>query len=92
MICPACSAEVAESAKFCTECGAPLRPRCAACGAQHAPDQKFCAECGAALAIALPAADAPAAGPATPPAVPELRLVSVLFVDLVGYTELSQSR
>jgi len=98
VICPACHAENEDRLKFCTQCGTPLALSCPACGAQHASGQKFCGECGAALA-------APASGPGaapTPPVGPvpdqpavvsaELRLVSVLFVDLVGFTSLSESR
>jgi class 3 adenylate cyclase/tetratricopeptide (TPR) repeat protein len=83
LICPTCEAENRDGAKFCNECGVALQARCAVCGAEHRPDQRFCDECGAPLgaARAVPAA-----------AVPELRMVSVLFVDLVGYTSLSESR
>jgi class 3 adenylate cyclase/tetratricopeptide (TPR) repeat protein len=91
VVCPACQAEVAEGAKFCMECGTALAPGCPACGAQHGPDQKFCGECGTALAAA-PAAAPRAVATLETPMVPELRLVSVLFVDLVGYTSLSESR
>jgi class 3 adenylate cyclase len=66
------------------ECGTPLAARCPNCGAAHAPGQKFCGECGTPLAAGSAAAvHAPA---------PELRPVSVLFVDLVGYTGLAESR
>ncbi len=94
MVCPACAAELAEAAKFCPECGNAVQaPRCASCGTPHAPSQKFCAECGSALG----SAQAPASAPApveepVAPSAPELRLVSVLFVDLVGYTSLSEGR
>jgi class 3 adenylate cyclase/tetratricopeptide (TPR) repeat protein len=81
VVCPACAAENRDGARFCNECGTPLALRCAACGAPHHPGQRFCDECGAPLAA--PAEPAPAA---------ELRVVSVLFVDLVGYTSLSESR
>jgi class 3 adenylate cyclase/tetratricopeptide (TPR) repeat protein len=84
VVCPACAAENREGAKFCVECGTPLALRCPACGAPHEAGQRFCAECGRALsAAAAVAAPAPAA---------ELRTASVLFVDLVGYTALSESR
>jgi class 3 adenylate cyclase/predicted ATPase len=72
------------------ECGTPLAASCPSCGAPHGPGQKFCAECGTPLAAA-----ATAAIPVQRGALPvsgELRLVSVLFVDLVGYTALSESR
>ena len=58
-----------------------------------APAAKFCAECGTALAgtSAPPAPPVPAEPPVVQTA-PELRLVSVLFVDLVRYTSLSEGR
>ncbi len=87
MVCPACESEVLEGAKFCIECGAPLAASCPSCGAPHPPGQKFCAECGTALAAAPAVAVSEAAV-----LVPELRLVSVLFVDLVGFTSLSEER
>ncbi len=92
MNCPACHSEVAESAKFCGVCGTALSARCAVCGATHAPGQRFCEECGAGLTVPsappTPAVvDRPAAATAG-----ELRLVSVLFVDLVGFTALSEAR
>ena len=81
-----------DGAKFCVECGTPLRLRCPACAAPHAPGQRFCAECGTALAARAPPSEAPAVPPPAPPAAGELRVVSVLFVDLVGFTSLSESR
>ncbi len=88
MLCAACQADIKEGAKFCVECGAPLPRRCSSCGAEHEIGQRFCAGCGSALA--------PPAPPSPPaeavPAAAELRPVSVLFVDLVGYTSLAESR
>ncbi len=99
MICPNCQAENKDGAKFCNECGTPLSLSCPRCGASARSGQRFCDECGLALAGA---SAAPSVSPAVPPAptsdaalVPEsaeLRLVSVLFVDLVGFTTLSESR
>jgi class 3 adenylate cyclase/tetratricopeptide (TPR) repeat protein len=86
LICPECASENVPGAKFCVECGTPLASRCPSCGAAHAPAQRFCAECGTALAAGA------ATSPAGPTATAELRFVSVLFVDLVGYTSLSESR
>lgn len=49
--CPNCEAPLASNAKFCPECGAPLKVRenCPACGAKFTPGSKFCAECGQKL-------------------------------------------
>ncbi|HEY7629144.1 MAG TPA: adenylate/guanylate cyclase domain-containing protein [Thermoleophilaceae bacterium] len=84
MLCPSCQADNREGARFCRECGSALALRCATCGATHLEGQRFCDECGAALTPAA-ATEAPAAGP-------EIRVVSVLFADLVGFTSLSESR
>jgi class 3 adenylate cyclase/tetratricopeptide (TPR) repeat protein len=95
--CPACQAPSKPGLKFCVECGAPLALACPACGAQHAPGQKFCGECGAPLAGQAARAPAAPISDAAPlrepePGSAELRFVSVLFVDLVGFTSLSESR
>ncbi len=91
MVCPSCDSDNREGARFCRQCGSALALHCPACGAVRLPEQRFCDECGAALGGGP--------GPATvpPPApeaqlVPELRVASVMFVDLVGYTTLSESR
>jgi class 3 adenylate cyclase len=92
MNCPSCATPNADTAKFCTECGAALDTRCPACGTPHRPDQRFCAECGAALAApaaVAPSGDAPAAHHGE---FAERRLVTVLFADLVGFTTLAERR
>ena len=83
MICPECQADNKEGAKFCSECGTPLSLRCPSCATPHRAGQKFCDECGTALG-----AEATAAVRAASAA--QRRLVSVLFVDLVGFTTLSE--
>ena len=74
-------------AKFCVECGTSLALRCAACGTAYLGGQKFCAECGAPVTEPAGGAESPASEP-----VAERRFVSVLFVDLVGFTALSEGR
>jgi membrane protease subunit (stomatin/prohibitin family) len=44
--CPNCGKPVAPDAKFCAECGQPLKKACSNCGAELAPGTKFCPECG----------------------------------------------
>jgi class 3 adenylate cyclase/tetratricopeptide (TPR) repeat protein len=100
MVCPACATELGEGTKFCPECGAAVQaPRCPSCGTPHALGQKFCSECGTGLANESSATAAESGATRSPAperevvqTAPELRLVSVLFVDLVGYTSLSESR
>ena len=66
----------------------PIAVRCAACGSPLAPGKKFCTSCGTPTA----------ATDATPPSRPapeiavagELRVVSVIFCDLVGFTSRSE--
>ena len=84
MVCPSCQTENKEGARFCRACGSPLELACPSCGAPREPGQAFCDQCGSPL-DAAPPRPAPSSGP-------ELRVASVLFVDLVGYTPLSESR
>jgi hypothetical protein len=46
--CPKCGAPQATNARFCSECGAPLKEdiKCAKCGAKLTPGVKFCSQCG----------------------------------------------
>ena len=90
MICSSCGTENAGTAKFCSECGSPLARTCASCGSANAPTARFCNECGEALRGE--AAIGTRATSATSTPVAERRLVSVLFVDLVGFTTASEAR
>jgi class 3 adenylate cyclase/tetratricopeptide (TPR) repeat protein len=83
--------------RFCAECGQPLAAPCAACGTPNQPGAKFCGACGAPLgslprprvlhASGIGGGSAPQAEPVT-----EIRHVSILFADLVGFTTISESR
>jgi class 3 adenylate cyclase len=90
VLCPSCQAQNRDGARFCGQCGTALALRCPSCGAPHADGQRFCDECGTALSGATTPAQA--RRDAESPVTAELRVVSVMFVDLVGYTGLAESR
>jgi class 3 adenylate cyclase/tetratricopeptide (TPR) repeat protein len=98
--CPGCGAENPDDHRFCGACGAALDAACPSCGAAAPPGQRFCGQCGASLSVATSVADQARPAPIdqrnsahTPSAqVSERRVCSVLFVDLVGFTSLSESR
>jgi class 3 adenylate cyclase len=99
MRCPACGGENPDGKRFCRNCAASLTAVCSACGAQLEPDDRFCGECASPVGAAVVSAAVAAAAVVTASspqhvAVPstELRHVSVLFCDLVGFTPLSESR
>ena len=81
MNCPACAAAVRPGLPFCDSCGARLGKVCAGCGATSPLGGRFCGMCGARSADAEPPARTAEAG--------ERRQLTVMFVDLVGSTELS---
>jgi class 3 adenylate cyclase/tetratricopeptide (TPR) repeat protein len=88
IVCAACGTENDPGRKFCRECGTSLPRICAACGTPNPPADKFCGECGTALGdAAAPVVEEPATAATT-----ERRLVSVLFLDLVSFTTLSEQR
>jgi class 3 adenylate cyclase len=75
----------ADDQRFCGQCGTPLVASCPSCGTENPPGNKFCGSCGTALGVG----EAP---PPTPRVTTERRVVSVLFVDLVGFTSFSEGR
>jgi class 3 adenylate cyclase/tetratricopeptide (TPR) repeat protein len=76
MTCPQCGVLAAEGARFCASCGSALAPVCPSCGSEVADDARFCASCGTPLRLVEPALSAGE----------ELKVISVLFCDLVGFT------
>ncbi len=88
MRCPGCDGENTEGARFCASCGTPLSANCSACAAQLVPGARFCSSCGTPAGGTVPVS-AEEAEPPTGGA--ERRRISVLFVDLVNFTSLSES-
>jgi class 3 adenylate cyclase/tetratricopeptide (TPR) repeat protein len=75
--CPACGFLNAGDAAFCGRCGGAFGPMCPACGAGPlSAATSYCTACGAELEQA--------------PIPVERKIVSVLFVDLVGFTGLAE--
>ncbi len=85
MKCPHCGAAVAGDKKFCGDCGRALPWNCSGCGSENPADKRFCGDCGAARPSMPDAAQVAAATQS-----PERRLMTVVFVDLVGSTALGE--
>src|SRR5436305_8534357 len=73
--CPGCGHENDAGQSFCGSCGGRLVHTCDACGATSPLGFKFCGSCGEELRSGLER-----------PSGEERRVVSVIFVDLVGFT------
>ncbi len=69
--CTSCGQSNLEDAKFCANCGRELGDNCPNCGADLPGEVTFCPSCGTNLTASL---------------TQERRFVTVLFVDLVGFT------
>ncbi|WP_459850135.1 adenylate/guanylate cyclase domain-containing protein [Dongia sp. agr-C8] len=95
MLCPGCKTENRAGRRFCAACGQPLPAPCPACGFENAADDRFCGGCGKPLGAAaapVPAAAKPEPAAEAPKAdmpVGEIRPVTIMFVDICGYTNLS---
>lgn len=105
MTCTRCHSSNLPGARFCSHCGGDLTRRCRKCQTAVGSDARFCHQCGHPLAeSAEPQAAAPApeshsaifrrsASAAVAPAdgtVAERRQLTVVFSDLVSFTQLSQ--
>src|SRR2546425_1267351 len=103
MRCARCSFENASAIKFCGNCGAALHFRCGACGFENQPGIKFCGECGQSLGELPKPSATPNPRSYTPKHLAEKILtsrsalegerkqVTVLFADLKGSMDLSES-
>ncbi len=102
--CPACATENDDGRKFCIQCGNRLSQACPSCATVNPGGARFCGECGTTLGSGTaappgvagtdPGSRAAAFAPSPTPVAPvaERRLVSVVFVDLVGFTSASEAR
>jgi class 3 adenylate cyclase/predicted ATPase len=85
--CPSCTAENAETRRFCAQCGAALPSPCPACGFGNEPTARFCGGCGEPIGDT--AAPAPPVASPPPRDSAERRQLTVMFCDLVGSTALA---
>ena len=77
MTCPECGAAAGDGARFCANCGSAITPTCSACGNALTEGARFCPSCGQpTIGTSSPTLDADE----------ELKRISVLFCDLVGFT------
>ena len=106
MLCSNCGGDNPENARFCIECASPFARRCPSCGTENPPHAKFCAQCAthlsgrssSALPAALPVAPrqnvevnaALIEGKADAPLDGERKMVTALFADIRGSTELME--
>jgi class 3 adenylate cyclase/tetratricopeptide (TPR) repeat protein len=82
MECPRCRTENPSGHRFCSACGQKLARACPDCQFENSTEAGFCGGCGRALRTQTPKT-------AEPASEGERRPVTVLFADLVGFTELS---
>jgi double zinc ribbon protein len=106
VICAGCARDNPAAARFCGGCGAPLEARCPACQSPNPPDNRFCHHCGVAVDGAPTAAPTGPSFASPRSYTPrhlaekiltsagalegERKQVTVLFVDVSGFTSLSE--
>jgi class 3 adenylate cyclase/ribosomal protein L40E len=102
MQCPRCQHENPPQAKFCLECGARLALTCSKCGTELPVEAKYCLQCGQPVSGGIVPSDLSSPQSYTPKHLAEKILssksalegerkqVSVLFVDVSGFTSLSE--
>ena len=108
MQCPRCRQDNRDVARFCRECGAAFDFPCAVCGTNLKAESKFCDNCGASISIAGKWQTVPSQSTAAYIELPEhvaktilsskvtqegeRKLVTALFADIRGSTELVAGR
>src|SRR5450631_1854559 len=95
MQCSVCRCSNPEIARFCARCGAKLRLLCATRAFESSIGSRFCGGCGAPLSNLLDAelpdhsTSTVESGAQSHDQRPERRQVTVLFIDMVGSTDMS---
>ncbi len=103
MKCPNCQTENPAGARFCFNCGAKLSARCTNCQSELAPGARFCSNCGQPVGGATPVDDERRSRLVASTPAPlaermhaahlagERKIVTVLFLDVVGSTALAEN-
>jgi class 3 adenylate cyclase len=103
MKCPNCQTENPAGAKFCFNCGTQLVARCTNCQSELAPGARFCSNCGQPAGAATPVEDERRSRLVASTPAPlaekmhaahlagERKIVTVLFLDVVGSTALAEN-
>ncbi|HEX8631229.1 MAG TPA: adenylate/guanylate cyclase domain-containing protein, partial [Catenuloplanes sp.] len=81
-VCLQCRAPADPSHRFCGRCGTALHTRCAVCQALVAASLEFCTDCGHPLSTTSAAREV---------VREERRTVTVLFLDLAGFTRMAEN-
>ncbi|MDQ1647436.1 MAG: hypothetical protein QOJ50_3620, partial [Cryptosporangiaceae bacterium] len=84
-MCTRCHTAGGPADRFCGRCGSALLRRCPSCGSAVGLDTSFCTSCGHALTSEEPEPQEPAAD-----RLEERRVVTIVFADLAGFTELGE--
>src|SRR5260370_1594160 len=79
--------------RFCLECGAALPTHCVKCGGTIPPRAKFCGVCGEPIEIRSQSTGLPQPAHIEPSDLieGERKIVTALFADIKGSTEISQN-
>jgi class 3 adenylate cyclase len=103
MQCPNCQTENPAGAKFCFNCGTKFVARCTNCQSELAAGARFCSNCGQPVGTATPAEDERRSQLVANTPAPvaekmhaahlagERKIVTVLFLDVVGSTALAEN-
>jgi class 3 adenylate cyclase/tetratricopeptide (TPR) repeat protein len=93
MRCTRCGVELIPGKPFCHGCGARVSAPCPQCGAVLQPEFRFCPDCGRPVDGATPPEPRKTPDPPPRPAPGvegERKIVTVLFCDLVGSTQIAE--
>lgn len=75
--CAECGRDNPSSARFCVDCGSPLAAECSHCGTALVGGGRFCPSCGTPASVDEPPSET-------------IKLVTVLFADVVGSTAMGE--